>query len=85
MKLEFADKGTFSYWIQGFYAGCVHPSAADEALARSAWNAAIKAAAQMVEERESFQQPGPQDRHHDVIGTASRAVASEIRKLQAPD
>lgn len=39
MKLEFADPGTFSYWIQGHFAGCVHPTAREEALAKSAWEA----------------------------------------------
>lgn len=84
MKLEFAEPGTFSYWIQGHHAGCVHPTEREEFVARCAWNAALEAAAKRIEQ-DIFQQPGPQDRHWDVIGTATRAVAAEVRKIKVAD
>lgn len=39
MKLEFAKPGTFSYWVQAYFAGCVHPSEREEAIALHAWQA----------------------------------------------
>jgi hypothetical protein len=46
VKLEFAKPRTFSYWIQGHFAGCTHPTEREEAIARAAWNAAMNAALQ---------------------------------------
>jgi hypothetical protein len=49
VKLEFARPGTFSYWIQGHFAGCVHPTEREEQIALAAWNAARLALLERME------------------------------------
>lgn len=39
MQLYFAKPFTFDYWVQSYFAGCVHPDELTEAIARDAYKA----------------------------------------------
>lgn len=52
-----------------------------ETIFRNCWDAALEAAAARAE-KDDFQYPGPRNRSHVMIGTATEAVAAEIRNLK---
>lgn len=81
MKVEFAEAGRFSYWLQGFYAGCVHPDVKTEEVARGAWNAAIESAARTCENSQSGH--GKRKGGSDAGDSARRNCAILIRELKS--